>query len=609
MFGLRLPVASAQTPASLPGLPPPALPVPGDLTLTGVPAVAATNQLLTLTASVALNPGSSVVSDIGWDFGDGETATGTAVTHAYRNSGSFELSVSVALSGTFSATASTRAQITIQDSITLQPGDNLTFASPYVPFQPPPGSPPPPAIFLPLNIEIEDGSGQPLAVSYAYDSDTTGRPTGFAHVGLALPDGFALEVLAGRPTPVGPPVLERCTAAGGRANQADCDAGISAMPAPIGADRLTILAHPDTEAWSLTLQPGASAILFGPGSPGGSSADVPVLKLTSISDQTTTMTWDGTTLAIAAPDGYAVAVDEARDLLQPGRPAVPIDCAAAEDQPSTIQCSFSALPPIEVSYSTVMQAPSGTFTLPYSDDQGPGMMTITNVGPDAAPGGAAIDVTLDQGGSAYSGSGVMRPQGTGYLLAFELTDSDGNGYLYENEVTSDEAGFSGKGLWLNEADETQAGPWTLGAPPAGRSRFTPGSISKAATSGGCTPPLATPACLPPPGLPLPSFTGDQLIGLTPTSPYLMALQPPDIAEAGEPVNLIAITSAPCCGQGASLTYQWSFGDGTRSPASDLQTTTHTWASPGVYTVAVVFTDATDVRTFALTQVQITIAGS
>jgi hypothetical protein len=85
----------------------------------------------------------------------------------------------------------------------------------------------------------------------------------------------------------------------------------------------------------------------------------------------------------------------------------------------------------------------------------------------------------------------------------------------------------------------------------------------------------------------------------------MLLQPPDAGTAGEPVILIATTAAPCCGPDALQTYAWSFGDGTTSPPSSQQTVTHTWSAPGVYTVAVVLTDETGVRTFTLTQIQIT----
>jgi len=492
------------------------------------------------------------------------------------------------------------------NSAVLQPGDSITFVSPYLPRPPPAQGPAPPAVFGRLNLEIDNQSGQPLAVSYDYGADQ--ELIGRANVGLALPDGYALQVLLTRARGNPRGFETACRAVNGKANQATCEVAISAMPG--GTDRITITAAPAGDVQSLTLPPGGAAVLIGPEPAGGDERGVPSLGISSGSGQTAAITWDGSTLTIAAPEGYAVSETSVRHPLPNAEGPLPApDCSPVDGQPSAVECSISASPPVQFSYSTVLRAPSGTFSLPYSDKDGQGTMTIATVGPDAAPGGTAIAVTLVQADAILSGSGVMRPRGNGYLLAFELVDSAGDRYLFQVPVRSDSGGFSGEGLWLSEADETSAGLWNIGTPPGTGPLIALGSIATTfPNSAGCP----APACAPPPGPQLPFFTGDQLLGggsrPAPATP-LDVVEPPTLGRAGQPLGLFAFISASCCGYTLAGTYRWSFGDGATSEPSSRQTVTHTWAAPGVYTVAAVVTDETGVSTFALTQIRIAAASS
>src|SRR5207253_655717 len=111
----------------------------------------------------------------------------------------------------------------------------------------------------------------------------------------------------------------------------------------------------------------------GPRLPAGGAGDVPVLSVSSRSDQLTALTWDGSMLALAVPAGYAVSIGDSRDFSN----SVPmaIDCSPEITQPSAVNCAVSAIPPVQVTFDTVARAPAGTLSLSYSDDYGRGTMT------------------------------------------------------------------------------------------------------------------------------------------------------------------------------------------------------------------------------------------
>jgi len=63
-------------------------------------------------------------------------------------------------------------------------------------------------------------------------------------------------------------------------------------------------------------------------------------------------------------------------------------------------------------------------------------------------------------------------------------------------------------------------------------------------------------------------------------------------QPGQPVSLNATAYDPAS-SGAALSYHWSFGDGSQAQGA---TTTHTWASEGVYTLTLTVSDASGTRT-------------
>ncbi|MCU4140519.1 MAG: hypothetical protein MW690_000994 [Methanophagales archaeon] len=52
------------------------------------------NEEITFDASASTDPDGSIVS-YEWDFGDGETASGKVVTHAYSDAGSYTVTLTV----------------------------------------------------------------------------------------------------------------------------------------------------------------------------------------------------------------------------------------------------------------------------------------------------------------------------------------------------------------------------------------------------------------------------------------------------------------------------------------------------------------------------------
>src|SRR5437764_3763611 len=111
---LRLPVASGQ-------------PVPQpSVQIVVAPSSGATNQLLNFTGRVNLGLGTNQIS---WDFGDGATAGGMSVMHAFRNAGSYKVRLLLTISE--GVVLQDMTEVTIADSVTLPPGDSITFASPF----------------------------------------------------------------------------------------------------------------------------------------------------------------------------------------------------------------------------------------------------------------------------------------------------------------------------------------------------------------------------------------------------------------------------------------------------------------------------------------------
>jgi hypothetical protein len=434
-----------------------------------------------------------------------------------------------------------------------------------------------------------------------------------------LPDGYSLQVYVRQSNTLPIASLRNCTS--DRANEISCPTPTLGMG---DSPRYSVKAMNADDVSQAVLPASGAVALLGPSGPDGRSR---MVIIASHSDQVLQVAWDGSTVSIAAPDSYAASLQSAHSASD--YRSVAVDCSASEPTLGPLECPIAADPPLELDVTAFRRAPSGTYQLRYSDESGTGTMTIANVGQDAMPGGAAIDVSLVQTDVTLSGSGVMRPipQPVGFLLAFELSDDAGNSYLFQTQITGDGSSYSGRGLWLDEADETQAGSWTVGTPSTptrpysagtislGPHPYIPGTPASPGSPPGPGTQQVTPATPPSPGIPLPSYAGAEPIDATGQFPTTLApgLAPPPlyapgqvpvIGAVGQALTLLAVTTFPCCGPGASQTWDWSFGDGTASGPNGTQTVTHAWSEPGTYVIAVVLTDETGVRTFALTQIQV-----
>lgn len=332
-----LPRALAQSPPAQP-----------QVQIVDPPAGAAANQLLSFGAVVSADVDAGSVA---WGFGDGATGAGLTASHAYRTAGSYTLVATLTDdAGDLSQAA---AEITVSDSATLASGEQMTFASPFVPEQ---------AASQdagvgeagPLDVEVENRSSQPLVVAYAGGSDEGSAANKQAQVELAAAAGEALQVLipslSDAVSPTGPDVLQGCVPIGGAANEAACAVATAATPA--GLMQLAVHVANAGSVEGLTLPPGAAVALLGPIAAAPAPGGVPAILVRSGSDQTTAITWDGATLAIAAPGDYAVSVDEIRGLL-PGAAAQAVDCSTPDGQPSAVVCSIAAIPPVAVRFSTL----------------------------------------------------------------------------------------------------------------------------------------------------------------------------------------------------------------------------------------------------------------
>ena len=103
-------------------------------------------------------------------------------------------------------------------------------------------------------------------------------------------------------------------------------------------------------------------------------------------------------------------------------------------------------------------------TLTYTDAQGPGTVTITFQGPDAASGGTTIAVLLVQNGVAYTGGGFVRPgELGGYVLDFTITGPYGERYHLSGTLMHElnGVGWRGQGRWWATWNRAITDAWQL----------------------------------------------------------------------------------------------------------------------------------------------------
>lgn len=478
-------------------------------------------------------------------------------------------------------------QVPSPGSASLAPGEQVTFIRP-APAQGGrlPGGLPPPAVFARVNVEVENSSDQPLNLT-----DDSGNLT------VAAPNGFTVQVLNLQRQPgVGPIAFSGCSPDGSQTNVVTCKTPGSS-PTGGGTILLTVMLVPDDAGpQTVSLPPGGNVALVGPAAATTPSGDVPAVTVSNGSDQPATLTWDGSSLTIAVADGLAVSVDTFEGA-NPPREIGQRRCQSVDGGWNVVSCPLVAVPPAEVFFDTVIPAPEGTLVLPYTDADGPGTLTIANVGPDVAPGGASVTVELDQNGATLAGQGVIRPQrGSAFRLAFSLSSSDGEISLFDGTLSLQGDTWTGQGLWLAETEPARTDAWSLGgASPTGAET---GALLLSASS----PP-------PPESFPsrgdLPHLIGSRLLGVAPGSgPQLSPVDPPVTGTAGQPVGFVTSGTAPCCGGGATETFEWLFGDGNRSPPSRSPHATHIYTAPGVYTIAAIVTDETGVSSFSASRIRI-----
>jgi hypothetical protein len=112
--------------------------------------------------------------------------------------------------------------------------------------------------------------------------------------------------------------------------------------------------------------------------------------------------------------------------------------------------------------------PFSVLTLNYQDSHGPGTITFTNEGSDAATGGSLLGVTLTQAGRSLTGQGYAQ-QTEAYALAFWLSDGTGTVYFFTGVLRLALNRWSAQGSWQNTQAPQQTDEWTatpLGPPVA-----------------------------------------------------------------------------------------------------------------------------------------------
>jgi hypothetical protein len=102
--------------------------------------------------------------------------------------------------------------------------------------------------------------------------------------------------------------------------------------------------------------------------------------------------------------------------------------------------------------------PFTTTTYIYRDAQGPGRITVTDMGAPQGGESRAIEVTILQNGFTYSGSGysyALSPNNPQLLLSFMVQDARGQDYVFQGTLMPG-VGVTGGGTY-----HTQGFPgWT-----------------------------------------------------------------------------------------------------------------------------------------------------
>lgn len=490
------------------------------------------------------------------------------------------------------------SQITIPGGRSLAPGEDVTF------MQPPPPTPTP--FPTPGNgpIIVPSGGGRepfsPVALH------VTNAASGRVFVSLGAPDfsvtafdDVLVQLTLSRPASAaaapGPAVLSACGADAARGNVVRCRAFLAVIGAAATVE-VTITSVPvDTETQTTMLSAGESVRWVQPWNPDSGSPLAPALALDSTPGmQPVAVAWDGATLTLAAPDGYAV-----RAMGLPGQPSLnqtPASgaCDPLADQPSTTVCDLSGLPQANTLVGTVPLAPAAIPALSYRDRFGAGTLTIAASGPDPAPGGEAVTASLQTAQTTLSGTGVLRPDAFSgqFALRLDLDDGAGAEYLFEGSLKPDGETFAGAGLFLALQQPPLVGNWQAGDPAAAAQvTFIDPGINQTVLNGQNPPP---------PGEPLPRLEDTLTVpGQRGGTPQQVA--PPQIGVAGQPIELLTF---PEPSEAGPAQYFFDWGDGIAGEPQTAQVVEHIHQAPGTYTVIGFVIDATGNRRFSATQIVI-----
>ena len=130
---------------------------------------------------------------------------------------------------------------------------------------------------------------------------------------------------------------------------------------------------------------------------------------------------------------------------------------------------------LAVSSARAQQLPSGPvfpinqpLTFRYSDAEGFGRITLTDLGPDAATGGDLMRVRIEQNGIRYDGSGIAltvsteRPFTT--LITFTAVSPRGQAYLFHGKMGLG-VEFLGQGTYHLATDPSRQLDWGFLALP------------------------------------------------------------------------------------------------------------------------------------------------
>ncbi len=107
--------------------------------------------------------------------------------------------------------------------------------------------------------------------------------------------------------------------------------------------------------------------------------------------------------------------------------------------------------------------PFSSLTLTYQDSDGPGTMTFTNEGSDAATGGSLLAVTVTQAGRSLQGQGFAQ-QTEAYALAFWLSDGTGDTYFFKGVLSLALNRWSAEGSWQDLPTPEHTDQWTATSP-------------------------------------------------------------------------------------------------------------------------------------------------